>query len=137
VDPFVDNSFAYAPAVSIGYGYEPVYRYRYGSTRYSYPQRVTYGRTYTYSPGYRSTTARYSYPERVTRRSYAYSPRLGTNSRVVYASDRRAVRQQGSRIGTQTERVSSRERTDVRSFRAMARGSGYEVKRAHGKRDLR
>lgn len=92
VDPFVDDSFAYAPAVSIGYGYEPVYRHGYRSTRYSYPQRVTYGRTYTYSPGYRSTTARYSYPERVTRRSYAYSPRLGTN-RVVYASDRRAVRQ--------------------------------------------
>jgi hypothetical protein len=138
--PLAADSFAYAPGVSVGYGFEPAYRYRYSTARYSYPERVTYQRSYAYSPGYRSTE-RYFYPERTRyQRRYAYSPRPSTN-RVVYQSDRRAgVRQHvavGSRVGIGTERVGSRERIDVRDSRAMARGSGHEIERAGGKRDLR
>jgi hypothetical protein len=138
--PVIADSFAYAPPVTVGYGYEPAYRYRYSTGRYAYPERVTYRRSYAYSPGYRYSTLGYASPERVRyQRSYAYSP---PHNRLGYESDRRARQHvvAGSRIGTGTERVSSQassERVSVRGSRAMARGSRQEIEPAGGKRDLR
>src|ERR1051325_8527823 len=92
----VEDNFAYAPAVNVGYGYEPAYRHRYSTARYAYPDRVSY------------------------RQSYAYSPRASSRHFVREAGRRSGVRHElavGSRTAARTSigsRVSSSKATGSR-----------------------
>ena len=129
----VEDDFAYAPAVNVGYGYEPAYRRRYSTARYAYPGRVSYRRSY-------------AYPERVSyRQSFAYSPRASSRHFVHEAERRSGVRHElavGSRTAARTSigsRVSSSEAAGsrissegvhVRGGQSMARASRSEKSRA-------
>src|ERR1051325_3957101 len=124
----VEDDFAYAPAVSVGYGYEPAYRRRYSTARYAYADRIRH-RSYTY-------------PEHVSyRQSYAYSPRASSRHFVHEAGRRSGVRHElavGSRTAARTtigSRVSSSEAAGsrissegvhVRGGQSMARASRSE-----------
>ena len=151
---FEDDSYAYAPAVSVGYRYGPAYRHRTSTARYAYPERVSYRRSY-------------AEPERVsTRQSYAYAPRASSRQ-VVYESGRRSGLRQNVAIGSRTaarsrsdvaigsrtaarsqsvgSRVSSEttgsgassDRVRVRDGQSMTRGSRSEMERGSTTRDLR